>query len=65
MKICDDYNAKVELWARNPKVCAMPKISDLPPFGSRKFRSYEEMNAWKHEYREQLALKGGAKWTKS
>ena len=65
MKISDDYSAKLDIWARNPKVCAVPRIGNLPRFRSKKFRTYEEMNAWKRALIEQIALNGGVKWTKS
>jgi len=64
MKVTDDYSAKIDIWAKDPKVCAVPKIANLPPFRSKKFSSYEEMNEWKRAYMERIALNGGVKWTK-
>jgi len=64
MKVSDDYKAKYRLWARNPKVCALPKAVGLPYFGHKKFTSYEEMNNWKREYLLRIAAAGGVKWTK-
>jgi hypothetical protein len=54
MKISDDYNAKFELWARNPK--PQPELPPLPvpKFKSRRFSSYEEMNQWKRELMDQM-----------
>lgn len=65
MKITDDYGAKLDIWARNAKVCGTPKIANLPRFQSRKFRTYEEMNEWKRSLIDQMVLEGGVKWTKS
>jgi hypothetical protein len=64
MKYVDDYSAKLEIWAREGKVCHMPAITNLPRFGHRKFKSHAEMNAWKRELLGQLAERGGAKWRK-
>ena len=64
MKYVDDYSAKLEIWAREGKVCHMPAIANLPRFGHRKFRSHAEMNTWKRELLGQLAERGGAKWRK-
>jgi hypothetical protein len=54
MKISDDYQAKIRLWAANPKVIPLPGPK-LPAFRSRKFSSSAEMNAWKHELLKQAA----------
>lgn len=62
MKATDDYNAKLDLWAREGRVYAQPKIANLPRFGSKSFSSYEEMNAWKKELLEELQRQGGPKW---
>lgn len=64
MKTSDDYNAKLDLWAREGRVYPLPKIANLPRFGSKSFSSYEEMNAWKKELLDTLARQGGAQWTK-
>jgi hypothetical protein len=64
IKITDDYNAKLKLWARNKTVYPLPKAVGLPPFTSRKFNSYEEFNTWKTDYLRQIAQSGGVKWTK-
>jgi len=63
MKISDDYRAKLEFWAKNPKVHPALRITDLPHFGHRRFNSYEEMNEWKKGILDQLAKEGGAKWS--
>ena len=63
MKITDNYQGKLELWARAGKVVRLPRIANLPRFGHRRFDSYEELNAWKQSVRDELARQGGAKWT--
>ena len=55
MKITDDYKAKYRLWAANPQVIAAPKPPNLPKFGSRKFSSHLEMNAWKRNLLREAA----------
>ena len=47
MKITDDYNAKIRLWAENPRVVPAPSGPKLPGFKSRRFSSHVEMNEWK------------------
>ncbi|HEX3798785.1 MAG TPA: hypothetical protein VH413_08795 [Verrucomicrobiae bacterium] len=47
MKITDDYNAKVRLWAANPQISPVLPGPELPAFPPQKFRSHAEMNAWK------------------
>lgn len=47
MKISDNYQAKVKLWASSPQVTVLPYVFRIPNFRSRKFSSYEEFNAWK------------------
>ncbi len=64
IKATDDYNAKYRLWARNPKVCALPRPVGLLRFGHKSFNSYEELNSWKREYLRQIAAAGGVTWTK-
>lgn len=54
---------KLRIWARTPRVVPMPQITNLPRFGKKSFRSYEEMNAWKESLFRELARKGGAQWT--
>ena len=63
MKQSDNYNAKFDLWAANPKVHGIPRI-ELPPFRSKKFNSYDEMNTWKRELLEKLAQNPDPQWTK-
>ena len=65
MKISDDDDAKLKLWAREGRVCPMPKAVGLPRFGVKRFRSYDEMNAWKREYLDEMAAKVGVRWKKS
>lgn len=64
MKISDDYDAKLTIWAQEAKVYPLPKAVGLPRFGSKRFRSYEEMNAWKRDYLDAIARQGGVQWTK-
>lgn len=55
MKISDDYQAKVQLWARQPTVVALPPGPPVPKFSAQRFRSHEEMNQWKQALRRELA----------
>lgn len=64
MKITDDYAGKLEIWAREGKVVRMPRITNLPAFGHRRFNSYEELSAWKQSLQDDLLKQGGAQWTK-
>ena len=64
MKFTDDYTAKHTIWARESRVYPIPRVTNLPRFGSRKFSSYEDFNAWKKDLIDQLARSGGATWTK-
>ncbi len=63
MKTTDSYKAKLDIWAREHQPCPQPKIANLPRFGSKKFNSYAELNAWKKQLLETLASRGGARWT--
>ena len=64
MKTTDSYKAKLDLWARKHQSSPLPTIANLPRFGSKKFSSHTEMNAWKQQLLETLAQRGGARWTK-
>ena len=64
MKITDDYHAKVKLWAASPTVIEWVAPEGLPHFGHRRFDSLEEMNAWKREYRLEIARSGGLRWNR-
>lgn len=64
MKYTDDYKAKFKIWAKEGKVYPIPRIANLPRFGSRKFSSHAQMNAWKRELLAELIANGGAEWTK-
>jgi hypothetical protein len=64
MKITDDYSGKLEIWAREGKAVRMPRITNLPPFGHRRFNSYAELNEWKQARLDELLKQGGAQWTK-
>ena len=63
MKITDDYQAKIKLWALRPEVPKLPRPIGWPPFKAKKFNSYREMNEWKGQYLLEIAAKGGLKWT--
>ena len=64
MKFTDNYGAKLEIWARESKAHPLPHVAGIPRFGSKKFKSYGELNAWKKDLIEQIAAGGGVKWTK-
>jgi len=55
MKITDDYNAKIRLWAQNPRVVPAGCPPKLPKFSKQIFRSHEEMNLWKERLLKELA----------
>ena len=55
MKTTDNYKAKYRLWAENPRVVPASAPVRIPNFRSRRFSSYEEMNAWKESVLRQLA----------
>jgi len=64
VKATDDYDAKIDIWARNPCVVHLPEATGLPRFGVKRFSSYEELNEWKRSLLLQLAERGGVRWTK-
>lgn len=55
MKISDDYNAKLRIWAANPTVIPAPAAVRIPGFKSRRFASHAEMNQWKASVFRKLA----------
>lgn len=63
MKCLDQPDAKLKLWAAQPRPVRIPRIANLPHFGVRRFNSYEAFNRWKQELLLQLVQNGGAKWT--
>jgi hypothetical protein len=63
MQSIDRHDAKIEMWARYPRVCRQPKMVGVPRFGHRKFSSWEDFNAWKRELLVQIATQGGVQWT--
>ena len=63
MKKTDDYRAKLKFWAAENRVVSFPKASGFPEFGSRRFSSAAEMNAWKKELLAETARRGGVQWT--
>ena len=64
VKYTDDYQAKYRIWAKEGRVHPLPRCVGWPEFHSKKFSSYEEMNAWKRELLLEVARKGGVRWTK-
>jgi hypothetical protein len=64
MKSTDNYDAKLEIWAKESKVYPLPTVTGIPRFGWKKFKSYEEFNAWKKGLLAQIAASGGVKWMK-
>ena len=58
MKFTDDYQAKIKLWALNPKVMPLPPTPRLPKFAPQKFHTHAEMNRWKAKLIRQLAREG-------
>jgi hypothetical protein len=64
MKLTDQPDAKIKIWARERRVVALPRIANLPQFGHKKFDSYEAFNAWKRALLLELARRGGAKWSR-
>jgi len=67
IKKTDNYSAKLEIWGRESsasKVYRLPRICGLPRFGSKKFNSYKEMNAWKKAFLDEIASAGGVSWKK-
>lgn len=64
MKFTDDPNAKIRIWAIDPRVVPTARFPGYPGFRSRRFGSHEEMNAWKRGQILAIARRGGVKWTK-
>jgi len=58
----DDYKAKYRLWVSHPPLFSPPVPLNLPRFGCKRFSSYEELNAWKRQYRLEIARAGGVQW---
>ena len=63
MKIADNYKAKLEIWAAEGRVVAMPRATGFPRFSCQRFSSGAEMNAWKKELLAETARQGGVRWT--
>ena len=64
MKINNDYNAKLKIWASDYRVVTLPKAVGFPEFSCKRFSSGSEMNAWKKELLAETARMGGVKWTR-
>jgi hypothetical protein len=60
MKITDDYQAKIRIWAANPQVAPAPPPTHIPNFKSRRFNSHAEMNEWKKSVLLRLAQAAGS-----
>ena len=41
---------------KNPQVYSLPRITNLPKFECKRFRSYEEMNDWKEWMIDKLGV---------
>jgi hypothetical protein len=63
VKATDNYEAKLEIWARESRAHALPKAAGFPKFPPQKFTSYAEFNRWKRQYLDEIARRGGLKWT--
>ncbi len=62
----DDYQAKIRLWAASAAPRPTPPVPvGLPFFGTRRFSSHAELNAWKRRYLLEIARQGGVKWKSS
>jgi hypothetical protein len=64
VNVTNQPEAKLRLWALNPKPARLPRIDNLSRFSSRKFDSYQAFNTWKDELIRELIRRGGAKWTR-
>ena len=64
MKYTDDYEAKLEIWARESRVVPLPKLEGIPWFKPQKFNSYEEFNRWKDDLILSMAASRDITWTK-
>lgn len=60
----DNYNAKYAIWAADPKVAHLPKMTLPFKFSAQKFSSYREMNEWKKKLIIEIAENGGVVWNK-
>lgn len=61
-RVKDDYRAKYRMWINDPPAFSPPVPMNLPHFGCKRFRNYAEMNAWKRQYRLEIARAGGVQW---
>lgn len=64
VKLTDQPDAKIRLWARERRVVRTPRIANVPAFGHRRFSSYAEFNAWKQDLLLNVVRRGGAQWTR-
>ena len=62
VKRTDDYNAKIEFWARRPRVEPLPYGVRIPGLKVKRFNSYEEFNVWKQEQILKLAKLDPKEW---
>ena len=58
----DIRKTKIQMWLKNPPEMKFPAPENLPRFTRKSFRNYDEMNAWKRQYLQEIAAKGGIKW---
>lgn len=61
MKFTDDRAAKFRIWAREAKVVSLPAPVPLPPFGVQRFKTHDEMNAWKESLLRAIAREAADK----
>jgi hypothetical protein len=55
MKYSDDYEAKIKIWAQDPKPQPEIPVPPLPKFSPKRFNSYEEFNRWKDDLIKEIA----------
>ena len=56
---------KFKLWLKNPPKMDFPVPANLPEFSKKSFRNYDEMSAWKRQYLQKIAARGGIQWKRS
>lgn len=59
-----ETRGKLGIWAKEGKVSPVPTADLGVTFRPQKFSSYREMNEWKDRLLDEIARKGGVKWTK-
>jgi len=64
VKLTDQPDAKILLWARERRVVRTPRLANVPAFGHRRFSSYADFNTWKRNLLLDVVRRGGAPWTR-